>query len=427
MSIVIRNAYVVTQNKSRDIIKGDILIDNGRIIHVGNVRESGDIEIDATGDVIIPGLINTHSHVSMSLLKGQIDDLTFDKFLDKSFDIDAKRTKVDILAGARQGCMEMLLTGTTTFVDLYYSQDVIARSVEETGIRGVLGWAILDTQYTTQSGTPLDNAKRFHRDYKKHARIMPALGLQGVYVCSTETFLGAKEYALENDLLMTFHLSETRKEVADCKKKEGRRPADYLASIDFLNDHCLAAHSAWLTINEIKQLAQNGVKVSTCPASNMKLATGGVAPIPEMLQHNVTVSIGTDGSTTNNCLDMFREMRLLSLLQKSNRWDPTILPAQQTLDMATIGGAKAIRMDDQLGSIEAGKRADVVIMNGKSPNLRPMRIENIVSNIIYSACGADVKTVLCDGKIVVKDRRMTTVDEEKILADSEEAVRKLLS
>ncbi|HOK27940.1 MAG TPA: amidohydrolase family protein, partial [Methanomassiliicoccaceae archaeon] len=153
MRTVIRDAYVVTQNPAREIVRGDVLVEDDRIIQIGEVRESADREIDASGDIVIPGLINTHSHVSMSILKGQIDDLPFDRFLNKSFDIDARRTDKDILAGARQGCMEMLLSGTTTFVDLYYSQHTIARAVEETGIRGILGWAVLDPQYTTQLGT----------------------------------------------------------------------------------------------------------------------------------------------------------------------------------------------------------------------------------------------------------------------------------
>ncbi len=426
MRTVIRDAYVVTQNPAREIVRGDVLVEDDRIIQIGEVRESADREIDASGDIVIPGLINTHSHVSMSILKGQIDDLPFDRFLNKSFDIDARRTDKDILAGARQGCMEMLLSGTTTFVDLYYSQHTIARAVEETGIRGILGWAVLDPQYTTQLGTPIENAKRFHREHRGRSRIVPALGLQGVYVCSTETFLAAKEYALENDLLLTFHLSETRKEVVDCKKKEGKRPADYLASIDFLNDRCLAAHSAWLTVGEIRQLARSGTKVSTCPVSNMKLATGGVAPLPEMFLNGVTASIGTDGSTTNNCLDMFREMRTLSLLQKAIRWDPTVLPAQQVLDLATIEAAKAVRMEDRIGSIEVGKRADMVIMDGRSANLRPLRLDNIVSNLVYSATGSDVKTVMCNGEIVVDDHHMTTVNEDAVLAEAEAAARDLL-
>ena len=426
MRTLIKDAYIVTQDPSREIIQGDILVEDGLILKVGKVYDSADREIDASGDIVIPGLINTHCHVSMAILKGIVDDLPFDRFLERVFQVDERRTEKDILAGARQGCVEMLRSGTTTFVDLYYAQDIIARAVEEMGIRGILGWAVLDPEFTTQSGTPMDNCKRFHQGHRGSSRVVPAVGLQGVYVCSTETFLDAREYALANDLLLTFHLSETRKEVSDCKRKEGKRPADYLDSIGFLNDHCLAAHSAWLTMNEVRQLAHAGTKVSSCPVSNMKLATGGVAPIPEMLQNDVTVSIGTDGSTTNNSLDMFGEMKTLALLQKSSRWDPAVLPAQKVLDLATIDAAHAVRMGDSIGSIEVGKRADMVILDGAAANLRPLRPDNIVSNLVYSSCGLNVKTVLCDGVVVMEDRQLVSVDEEEVLNTAEEAARELL-
>ena len=426
MRTLIKDAYIVTQDPSREIIQGDILVEDGLILKVGKVYDSADREIDASGDIVIPGLINTHCHVSMAILKGIVDDLPFDRFLERVFQVDERRTEKDILAGARQGCVEMLRSGTTTFVDLYYAQDIIARAVEEMGIRGILGWAVLDPEFTTQSGTPMDNCKRFHQSHRGSSRVVPAVGLQGVYVCSTETFLDAREYALANDLLLTFHLSETRKEVSDCKRKEGKRPADYLDGIGFLNDHCLAAHSAWLTMNEVRQLADAGTKVSSCPVSNMKLATGGVAPIPEMLQNDVTVSIGTDGSTTNNSLDMFGEMKTLALLQKSSRWDPAVLPAQKVLDLATIDAAHAVRMGDSIGSIEVGKRADMVILDGTAANLRPLRPDNIVSNLVYSSCGLNVKTVLCDGVVVMEDRQLVSVDEEEVLNTAEEAARELL-
>jgi len=420
MLTLIKDARIVTQNAGRQVIDGDVLIEDGIIRQVGGkVRGSADVEIDAKGDIVIPGLINTHTHVSMAILKGIADDLPFDKFLDKVFAVDAKRTERDIEAGAVQGCIEMVRSGTTTFLDLYYSEDIIARAVERVGIRGILGWAVLDQQFTTQSGVPLDNCKRFHRQFRGRERIYPAVGLQGVYVCSTETFLGAKEYALENDLLLTFHLSETRKEVSDCKRREGKRPGDYLSSIGFLNDHCVAAHSAWLTINEVRQLARAGTKVSSCPVSNMKLATGGVAPIPEMLANGVTVSVGTDGSTTNNSLDMFGEMKALSLLQKASRWDPTVLPAQKMLDLATIDAAKAVRMDHLIGSVEVGKKADLVILDGKAANLRPSRPDTVVSNLIYSSYGLNVRTVLCDGQVILQDWQVVTVDEEKALSEAE--------
>ncbi len=426
MSILIRGAHVVTQNAKREVARADVLIEDGTIAKVGKVRGSADQEIDAAGDILIPGLINTHTHVSMSILKGIADDLPFPQFLDRTFAVDAKRTPQDIEAGALQGCLEMVRSGTTTFVDLYYSEDAVAKAVEAAGIRGILGWAVLDQQFTTQSGNPLDNCKRFYQEFKDRPRVHPAVGLQGVYVCSTETWLAAKEFADQNNLLLHFHLSETRKEVADCKKKEGKRPADYLDSIGFLNDRCLAAHSAWLTMNEVRALARHGCGVASCPVSNMKLATGGVAPIPEMLANNVTVSVGTDGSTTNNSLDMFGEMKTLSLLQKSSRWDPTVLPAQKTLDLATVDAARAVHMGDALGSIEEGKRADIVILNGRSPNLRPLRPDTIVSNLVYAASGHDVKTVLCDGRVVMEDWKITSVDEEKALALAEERAKGLL-
>ena len=260
---------------------------------------------------------------------------------------------------------------------------------------------------------------------KDAKRCYPAIGLQGVYVCSTETFLRAKELSQKEDMLMTFHLSETRKEVSDCKKKEGKRPADYLYDIGLLDDHCIAAHAAWLTIGEVRKLAAAGTKVSTCPVSNMKLATGGVAPLPEMSSAGVTTSIGTDGSTTNNSLDMFAEMKTLALLQKSSRWDPTVLPAQKVLDMATIEAAKAVRMP-MLGSIEVGKLADLVIMNGRSADLRPLRPDTIVSNLVYSCSDHDVRTVICDGRTIMEDWKVLTLDEEEVLSRGEEAAKQLL-
>lgn len=425
MRTLIKNGKIVTQNSKREIVDGDILIENDRIVSIGKCDESADKIIDASGDIILPGLINTHTHVSMTSLKGLVDDVTFPAFLDKVFHLDDLRTPRDLEAGAAQGCIEMIRSGTTTFLDLYYSEDVIAKAVERSGIRGVLGWAVLDQQFTTQKGDPLDNCKRFYNEFKDKERIYPAVGLQGVYVCSTETFMRAKEFALAEDLTLTFHLSETRKEVSDCKKKEGFRPGDYLANIGFFNDHCVAAHSAWLTMNEVRAMAAAGVKVSSCPVSNMKLATGGVAPIPEMIDAGMTVSLGTDGSTTNNSLDLFGEMKFVSLLQKSSRWDPTILPAQQVLDFTTIDAAKALRMDSEIGSIEAGKKADLIILDGKAPNLRPIFPETLVSNIVYSSYGLNVKTVLCDGRVVMEDNVIKTMDEWKELEEANAAAQEL--
>lgn len=423
---VIRDAWIVTQDLQRRVLKGDVVIDGERIVSVGTRYEgSPDAEIDASGDIVIPGLINTHTHVAMSVMKGVVDDLLFPDFLDKVFRIDADRTDNDLSVGAKLGCMEMMRGGTTTFVDMYYSEDIIAKAVKETGLRGVLCWCVLDQQFTTQKGNPLNNCKNFHSQFKNERKIIPGAALQGVYVCGEETCVGAKEFSDEAEIPLTYHLSETRGEVNEHRRKTGKRPAEWLSEIGVLSGRGIAAHSAWLTMNEVRLMAKAGMSVSMCPVSNMKLATGGVAPVPEFQKYGVNVSIGTDGSTTNNSLDMISEMKILGLLQKSSRWDPTVAPAQDLLDFATINGAKAIGMQDLLGSVEPGKYADLVILDGKAPNLRPLLRENIIANIVYSSSAANVKTVLCQGDVVLLNGKHTTLDPESVLADSGDIWRSL--
>jgi 5-methylthioadenosine/S-adenosylhomocysteine deaminase len=426
MSLLIKDATIVTQDNERRVIRGDVLIEESKIAAIGDFRSDADEVIDAKGDIVMPGLINTHTHVAMSVMKAVADDVTFPKFLDTTFAIDSNRMETDLKAGSLLGMCEMIRSGTTAFVDLYYSQDVIAKAVDEAGIRGVLCWAVLDEEFTTQKGNPLENCRRFHDQFDGKNRITPGIGLQGVYVCSTETIQAANELSKEENMLLHMHLSETRKEVYDHKKQHGKRPADYLEEIGALSERVLAAHSAWLTMNEVRALGRNKCSISSCPVSNMKLATGGVAPIPEMLAAGVNVTVGTDGSTTNNSLDMFGEMKTLSLLQKASRWDPTVLPAQQVLDFATVNAAKAIGMPD-LGSIRVGNKADLVILDGSAPNLRPLTLKNAVSNIVYSANAGNVKTVLCDGKMVMNDWNILTVNETAIVEESEDALRYLTS
>ena len=426
MITAIRNAWIVTQDAQRRVLRGDVVIDGERIASVGPVYNgTADREIDATGDIVMPGMVNTHTHIAMSVMKGVVDDLLFPDFLNKTFTIDSDRTDADLDTGTRLGCMEMMRGGTTTFMDLYYSEDVIAKATRAAGIRGVLCWCVLDEDKTTQKGNPLDNCRRFIETHSGMRKIVPGVGLQGVYVCNEETCVGARELSDEKAAPINFHLSETRGEVNDHKRQTGMRPAEWLSSIGALSPRSVAAHSAWLTLREVRLMAEAGMSVSMCPASNMKLATGGVAPVPEFQKYGVNVSIGTDGSTTNNTLDMFAEMRLLGLLQKSSRWDATVTPAQDLLDFATVNGARAVGMQDSIGSIEPGKYADVVILDGKAPNLRPLLPENIIANIVYSGNSLNVKTVLCQGDVVVEDSRITTLDTEDVLAKSEDTWRAL--
>lgn len=426
MITVFRNAWILTQNAGRDVLKGDLVVDGERILSVGGTYSgSGDREIDCTGCVLMPGMVNTHTHIAMTVMKGSLDDLQFSDFLNGSFKIDADRTDADLAIGTKLGCLEMMASGTTTFVDMYYSEDVIAKATQEAGLRGVCCWCCLDEDKTTQNGNPIRNARNFYSKFKGERKIVPGAALQGVYCCNEDTCVETAKFCEEVGAPLTFHLSETRGEVNDHKKKTGMRPAEWLSHIGVLSDRCIAAHSAWLTMNEIRLMGESGMSIASCPVSNMKLATGGVAPVPEFQKYGVNVTLGTDGSTTNNTLDMIAEMRMFGLLQKASRWDPTVLPAQQLLDSVTINGAKAIGMGDSLGSLEPGKFADIIVLDGRSPGLRPLVRENLVSNLAYSLSSSCVKTVMCQGDIVYEDRRCTTMDADEIMDASEDAWRSL--
>ena len=426
MLTVFRDAWIVTQNAAREVVRGDVAVEGERIVQVGGkYNGTGDEEIDCSGDIIIPGLVNTHTHIAMSVMKGVVDDLSFDDFLAKVFKIDADRTDADLALRTKIGAAEMMLSGTTTFMDLYYSEDVIAKATQEAGIRGVLCWCCLDEDKTTQNGNPVKNCDRFIQRFSGERKIVPGVGLQGVYVCGEETCVQAKELSDSTEAPMNFHLSETRGEVNAHKRQTGKRPAEWLSSIGVLGPRGVAAHSAWLTMNEVRLMGEAGMSISSCPCSNMKLATGGVAPIPEFDKYGVNVSLGTDGNTTNNALDMIGEMKTLGLLQKASRWDPTVTPAQELLDIVTVNGAKAVGMSDRIGSIEPGKYADLVVLDGKAPNLRPLVPENIIANLAYSLSQANVKTVMCQGDIVVRDRVVTTMDVPALVGESEEAWRRL--
>ena len=426
MITVFRGGWIVTQNSKREVFKGDVAVENEKIVYVGpEYKGSADKEIQTAGDVIMPGMINTHTHVAMSVMKGSLDDLAFPDFLNASFKVDADRTDRDLEIGTKLGCMEMIRGGTTTFMDLYYSEDIIAKATQEAGIRGVLCWCVLDEDKTTQKGNPLKNCSRFYESHKNMRKIVPGVGLQGVYACNEETCLGAKELSDKEKLPMNFHLSETRGEVNEHRKSTGKRPGEWFADLGIFGPRGVAAHSAWLTLNEVRLMGEAGMSISTCPVSNMKLATGGVAPIPEFCASGVNVSLGTDGNTTNNSVDMFSEMKILGLLQKASRWDATIAKAQDLIDFATINGAKAVGMADKIGSIEIGKYADIIVLDGKAPNMRPLLPENIIGNIAYSASSLNVKHTMCQGDLVMEDCKINTIDTDAILSESEDVWKQL--
>ena len=427
LRLLVKDGTLVTQNGERDVCRGDLLVEDDRIVAVGDVPDDADDVLDASGCIVMPGLINCHTHVAMALMRGAADDVNLQGFLERTFAVDARRTPEDIELGATLGCLEMARTGTTCFLDLYYAEDAIARSVEEVGLRAYLGWAVLDEQYTTQEGSPLDNCRRFISGHRGSEMIRPVVAPQGVYVCSDETLMAARELADETGTFCHYHLSETRSEVYDYRDRTGDRPAEHLAKIGFLSKGDVAAHCVWLTMNEVRELAGAGVSAAHCPTSNMKLAVGGVAPVPEMAEAGMAVTLGTDGCSSNNTLDMFLEMKLASLLQKSDRWDASVLPAQKVLDMATVDAARALGAETELGSLEPGKRADLVVVDCRRPGMTPTTLDNAVANLVYGGVGGAVRDTVVGGKFVLRDGAFPGVDEAAILERAGVEGERLLS
>ena len=398
MSILIKNGWILTQNERREIFRGNVYVEDGKIAEIGDVNVEAEHVIDAENMIVMPGLINTHTHVAMTDMRGLADDVNLENFLAIMWKEEAKRGKEDIYRGARLGIEEMLRTGTTTFVDMYSDEDVVAKAAKELGIRAYLGWAVVDEEITTQEGNPVNNAENFIRDFQKDELVTPLIAPHAVYTCSEETLMKSKDVAERYDVPITMHISETRKEVYDHRKKFQLRPVEWLDKIGFLSPRLIGVHMVWLTLHEIKLLAKYGVKISHNPTSNMKLGHGGSMPLVEMLQNNLLITLGTDSAVSNNNLDMFEEMKFAALLHKNERWDASVTNAQRILDFATVNAAKALNLN--AGSIEEGKLADITIVDAREPNARPLRKDNIVSNIVYSISGLNVKYTIVNGKVV---------------------------
>lgn len=426
-STVFRGALLVTQDPQRRVFRGDLRLEGGRITHVGATAPSAEEEVDARGFAIVPGFINTHTHVAMNPLRGIADDRELAGFLEVLFAVDARRTEGDVEAGARAGIAEMLLSGTTSFLDLYYLEDAIARAVESLGIRGFLGWAVLDPELTTQKGVPTENARAFLGRWHGHPLVTPLVAPQGVYVCKKETWLRAREVADEGGSLLHYHLSETRREVHEHQSKTGRRPVVWLEEIGVLGPRSVAAHAVWLTGEEIHLLARRKVGIAHCPSSNLKLASGGVAPVVELREAGAIVGLGTDSVASNNSLSMLREMHIAGLVQKNQRWDATVLPAQQLLDMATLDGARILGRESDLGSLEVGKQGDLSLVRLDHPTVLPARPEAIVSHLAYSASEEAIDSVYVAGAPVVRHRALTRGDWSSIRREGEAAADSLWS
>ena len=427
MSILIQNVDLLTQDERRQRITADIYIEDDIICDISKNHLSVEAEyvIDGAKKVAIPGLINTHTHIPMTLLRGYGDDMVLQEWLEKRiWPVEAKLTKETVVPAVKLAFLEMIASGTTTFLDMYFFEDIIGKLVSEVGIRGALGFAFIDhgtPEYSFEALFPA--CHRFVRKYRDNEYVTPVLAPHGVYTCGPETLAKVKDISDTYDLLMHIHCSETRDEVYSVEQRYGRRPVAQLVETGVLTDRMILAHCCWITKQEIQDIAKAHASVSHCPVSNMKIATGGYAPVPEMLDAGVTVSLGTDGAASNNTLDMFDTMKFTALLHKQHRWDPKVLPAQTVFDLATRNAASALHMQDKIGSLEIGKKADVVLLDFHTPHLTPCH--DPVSHLVYAANGSDVCTTIINGRPLMIDRVFQGLDEAKILSDAADAAKTL--
>lgn len=432
--ILITGGTVVTMDKGRRVIEnGAVAIKGDKIIAVGPAAVvmknlTAKRTVNARGKVIIPGLINTHTHVPMSLFRGISDDLDLNDWLTK-YIFPAEAKNVDekfVRAGTRLGLAEMIRGGTTTYCDMYYFEDAIAEETKKAGVRGVLGETIIKFPVSDNKSPEeaLAYTERFIKKWKGDPLIVPAAAPHAPYTLETATLKAIREQSDRLKSTVVIHVAETKKERDDIFALYGKTPAAYLDSIGFLSDRTIAAHSVWLRSDEIDIYKRRGVGSAHCPTSNMKLASG-VAPIPEMLAKDVAVGLGTDGAASNNDLDMWEEIDLAAKLHKLYSNDPKTLPAEMAFEMATIRGARALHLDDLIGSLEIGKRADIAIVDLDSLNQTPYF--NIYSALVYTTKATDVRTVIINGRLVMLDRRLLTLNETVIKVDANRYREKIIN
>lgn len=426
MKTLLKNcAYILTQdNKKRVLKNSSIMIDGDRVSKIGDIKESADEVIDCAHFLAMPGFINTHTHASMTLFRGMAEDMELKQWLQtKIWPMEKKLNEKYCYYGALIACIEMIKNGITCFADMYFFMDSIAKACKEIGIRAVLGTCIFDFPSPEGKDT-IEIGKKFVMKWKKDDLIKVAMMPHAPYTCSEELLLKSKEFAEKERILLHTHLAETREEQVNFEKKFFMREIERLDKIGFLGENLLAAHCNWLTKNEIKILSKNKVKVSHCPISNMKLGMGGVSPVSEMLKEGVIVSLGTDSAASNNSLDIIETMKFCALLHKFYRWNPAAIKSNDVIDFATINGAKALLLDKEIGSIEIGKKADIVLMDIERENFLPILNEqNLINHIVYSANKSNVKHVICDGKLIVRDGRVLTCNEGELLGKFREIAR----
>ncbi|OQY15002.1 MAG: hypothetical protein B6I32_08215 [Desulfobacterium sp. 4572_20] len=410
---------------ARVVISGD-KIKEVSVSHNNSLPETNEI-VYAKDAIILPGLINTHCHSPMALFRGMADDLPLKSWLyEHIFPAEAKYISPDTVYWASLlASVEMIASGTTTCIDGYFFADEIVKALHKSGMRALVAQGVIDfpAPGVPDSKKNLDVASAFLQRWMHFSdRIIPGIFCHSPLTCSEKTLLRARDISTQFDFPLQIHLSETREEVGEIKQKSSLRPVFYLDELGLLNRHLIAAHAIYLNEEEIDLLAEKKVKIAHCPESNMKLGSG-VAPIAQMLEKGIAVSIGTDGCASNNNLDLFAEMDTTAKLAKVANLDPAIIDARTVLAMATIGGARAIGLENRIGTIEPGKKADIIIVDAHSPHMTPMY--NPYSQLVYSATGGDVRDVIINGNIVYRDRRFTNLDSAEIMDEVTRLCRRI--
>lgn len=436
VDVILSGATAVTMNAKYDVIpNAGIAIKDDSITAVGPIDDiinqfEADETVDCTGQVIIPGLVNAHTHIPMTLLRGLNDDLRLDVWLGYLMPLEREFVTPEFVKlGTQIACAEMIRSGVTAFADMYYFEDAIAEQTAVIGMRALLGQTIL--VFPSPDSATYEDAlvlcRRFIERWKAHPLIQPAVSPHAWYTGTPEMNRACADLARAFDVPVHTHVSETALEVENCREEYHQPVVPLIASHGLLETKLLAAHCVHLDKGEMFQLKKAGAGVAHCPTSNLKLASG-IAQVGQMLDVGLNVGVGTDGPASNNDLDMFEEMRLAALLAKTKSNDPTVLPARQALEIATIGGARALHMGDITGSLEPGKRADLAIVSLAGVHSRPHFRNNpdaVYSQLIYAAKSTDVVHVMCHGRWLMRDRELLTINEKQALAEAAEVAAEI--
>jgi 5-methylthioadenosine/S-adenosylhomocysteine deaminase len=432
VSYVIDNATIVTMDGSARILSpGSLAVEGAEIVAVDSpdaiaARYRGRERIDGTGQILLPGLINTHTHAPMVLYRGLADDLALMDWLEKYiFPAEAKTVSPEFVrVGTRLAALEMIRSGTTLYADMYYFEEEIAAETRAAGLRGVLGQTIIQFP-VPDAKTPalgLERAEAFIGRFKNDPLITPAVAPHSMYTLDQSTLLAARDLALRHGVPLLIHLAETQDEVRIAQERYQQRPATYLDGIKFWAPVTLAAHGVWVSPQEVTMLAERGIGVSHNPESNMKLASGA-APVPAYLKAGARLGLGTDGAASNNNLDMFEAMRQAAFLHKLVSNDPRVVSAREALAMATIGGARALGLEQRLGSLEAGKLADLIAVRTDQPRQVPMY--DPVSHLVYTTHGDDVVLSMVNGQVLMRDGIVRTLDAAQVLQQARAAAEQV--